>query len=93
MCIKLAPGAQEKLSDPAFILRGIIAVEEESLERDKRQLEAEHRTSMEEMAKLPALLQPMNAPYWKRRFDEISTREKVLKERKARLQELEGGQK
>jgi len=79
----------EKLSDPEFILRAFIEVEGKSLERARSQLEKEHKSVMAERAKLPIWYQPMDAPYWLRRFNEIGRREQALEKAKVELRELE----
>lgn len=89
MCAELIPSVREKLSDPVFMLRAFIEVEEKSLERAKLQLEKEHKSVMTERAKLPVWHQPMDAPYWLRRYNEIRRREKALEEAKAKLREFE----
>jgi hypothetical protein len=89
MCVELTPNAKEKLSDPVFILRAFIEVEEKSLERARQQLKKEHESVMAERAKLPVLHRPMDAPYWLRRSSEIGRREKALEKAKAELRELE----
>jgi len=89
MCAELTPNAKEKLSDPVFMLQTFIEVEERSLERARSQLEKEHESVMTERAKLPSWHQPMDAPYWLRRFSEIRRRDKALEKAKAKLRELE----
>ena len=89
MCVELTPDAREKLSDPKFILRAFIEVEEKCLEMAKSQLEKDHESEMAEKAKLPIWYQSMDAPYWLRRFNEISMREQALKKAKAELCEIE----
>ncbi|MFA6193501.1 MAG: hypothetical protein WC726_01390 [Parcubacteria group bacterium] len=89
MCAELTPNAKEKLSDPVFMLQTFIGVEEQSLERARSQLKKEHESVMTERAKLPIWHQPMDAPYWLRRNNEISRRAKALEEAKAKLRELE----
>lgn len=80
---------RKKLSNPVFMLRVFIETEEQSLRVAKYQLEKEHKSVMAEIAKLPLWHQPMDAPYWFRRYDEINRREKALEKAKAKLRELE----
>lgn|GEM_PF-1542186 len=84
----MATDIRKKLSDPS-VLRKFIEVAEQSLERDRQQLEKEHKAVMAERARLPIWHQPMDAPYWLRRFNEIGRREQALEKAKADLRKLE----
>lgn len=93
MCVELAPDALEKLSDPVFMLRAFIEIEEKLLERSRRELEKEHKSVMAKRATLPISHQPMDAPYWLRRYNEIGRREQALEKARAELRELENNGK
>lgn len=86
---KKTPSAFQCLLESPVFLKEFISRTETGIRREKEQLKNEQEAHSREMEKLTIFERPMNAPYWRRRQEEISQKERQLEAAKTKLRELE----